>query len=303
MDKICVLMSTYNGDKYIEEQLNSILTQRGDYELKVIIRDDGSTDETIAILQEYQKKYCNISLIQGSNIGWMKSFNELLFYAEDADYYAFSDQDDVWMENKLQKAIDKIEKENNENNIILYGSNVIETDENLKPLKETCSNIARKKDGLSVMLNSFVLGCTMVFTREARNLYISKPKQMKQVGHDWLMATLCTFFGKTIFDDNAYMYHRRHGDNASGSLKLGNAVKTRMILFKSGKIGYTVYRELYDGYRELLPSKDKKIVEDFIHYKTSVLSKIRLLLNPRVKKYTLKGTVILKLAILCNRYV
>lgn len=303
MAKVIVLLSTYNGKKYIKEQLDSILSQKGDYELKVIIRDDGSTDETITILREYQKKYCNISVIQGSNIGWMKSFNELLFYAEDADYYAFADQDDVWMENKLQKAIEKIKKECGKNKIILYGSNVIEVDESLKNLDGICSNIKRKEDGLSVMLNSFALGCTMVFTREAKELYTSKPKQMKQVGHDWLLATLCTYFGKTIFDDNAYIYHRRHEDNASGNLKWKDILKTRGVLFKKGKIGYTVYEELYDGYRELLSSEDRKIIEDFKNYKISIIAKIRLLLNPRIKKYTLKGTLILKLAILCNRYV
>lgn len=302
MDKICVLMSTFNGERYIEEQLNSILAQKGNYELDLIVRDDGSEDKTLNILEQYQKRYSNISVIRGNNIGWRKSFNELIFKAGDADYYAFADQDDYWLPGKLSTAIERIKKIDKDIPV-LYGSVVTEVTENLEPLPQQPLYNKKEVTGLEIMLCNLGFGCTMVFNHAAKKLYTKSPKHMDMAGHDWLLATLCGYFGRIIFDRESLILHRRHGGNATGRLSFMDMVKTKVRQFKQGKIGNSVYRELYDGYLNELPSEDKGIIEDFMNYRKSVKSKIRLLVSPRVKKYTLKGTVILKLAILCNRYV
>lgn len=302
MDKICVLMSTYNGDKYIEEQLNSILAQSGDYELRIIVRDDGSKDKTLDILETYQQKYDNISVIKGENIGWRKSFNKLIFEAENADYYAFSDQDDYWLPDKLSTAITKIKKFD-EDLPILYCSVVTEATEDLKPISQQPVHSKKDMTGLEIMFCNLGFGCTMVFNYAAKKLYTKSPKSMDMAGHDWLLATLCGYFGKIIFDRKSRILHRRHGGNATGKLTFLDIAKTKIRQFKQGRIGNSVYQELYNGYRNELPLEDKKIIEDLMHYKKSVKAKIRLFVNPKIKKYTLKGTLILKLAILCNRYV
>ena len=92
-------MSTYNGEEFVAEQMDSILNQT--YKnIEIIVRDDGSKDSTTKIIKEYQKKYKNIKLYEGENLGFIKSFFELLKLVE-ADYYAYADQDDIWIENKI----------------------------------------------------------------------------------------------------------------------------------------------------------------------------------------------------------
>ena len=92
-------MSTYNGEAFVAEQLESIINQT--YKnIEIVIRDDGSSDNTVGIIKEYQKKYNNIKLYEGKNVGFVKSFFELLSLAK-ADYYSYADQDDVWIDNNL----------------------------------------------------------------------------------------------------------------------------------------------------------------------------------------------------------
>ena len=100
-------MSTYNGERYLREQIDSIL-QQIDVEIELIIRDDGSNDGTVQIIEEYASKYPCISYYCGDNVGVGKSFMELLKNAPTADYYAFSDQDDVWLKDKLIRAVKAI---------------------------------------------------------------------------------------------------------------------------------------------------------------------------------------------------
>ena len=100
--KLIVLLSTYNGEKYLREQLNSLVKQilRPD---QILIRDDGSSDATMDIIKYYADSYKFIKYYQGENLGAAKSFMELINKAEEADYYALCDQDDVWFEDKLQR--------------------------------------------------------------------------------------------------------------------------------------------------------------------------------------------------------
>lgn len=95
MKKVQVLLSSFNGERYIQKQLDTIFAQRG-VEVSCIVRDDGSSDRTVQIIKNYQKKQLALQLIEGENLGWRRSFMELLRLAEKADYYAFADQDDEW---------------------------------------------------------------------------------------------------------------------------------------------------------------------------------------------------------------
>ena len=107
--KVKVLLSTYNGAEFLQEQMNSILQQtHGDVD--IVVRDDGSTDRTISILEAYEKAG-QITLHKGQNLGFALSFFELLKVAGEADYYAFADQDDIWLDYKMAYAVKKLEKE------------------------------------------------------------------------------------------------------------------------------------------------------------------------------------------------
>ena len=102
-DKIAVLMSAYNGEKYISQQIDSVLTQTYP-EVELYVRDDGSTDQTCRILEQYESEG-KLHLLKGQNKGFARSFFLLLRKAPEAEYYAWCDQDDVWRSEKLERAI------------------------------------------------------------------------------------------------------------------------------------------------------------------------------------------------------
>src|SRR5574344_1284030 len=106
MDKVNVLLSSYNGEKYIKTLLDSVLSQEN-VDVDLLVRDDASSDTTIDILQSYQAKK-QLNLLQGENMGPARSFLFLLQHSHDANYYAFADEDDFWEKEKLSVAIEKL---------------------------------------------------------------------------------------------------------------------------------------------------------------------------------------------------
>ena len=113
-NKALVLLSTYNGENYIEELLDSLLGQT--YPIDILIRDDGSSDNTYNIVLEYQKKYDNIYFISGENKGFVKSFTTLVCEkrVEHYQWIAFCDQDDIWLPDKVERAVNALKKYKNQ---------------------------------------------------------------------------------------------------------------------------------------------------------------------------------------------
>lgn len=140
-EKIVVLLSSYNGEKYISKQIESILNQLIDCDLTLIIRDDGSTDSTKKIINEYLIKNDNVIFYEGSNVGYIKSFFSLIMNSGDFDFYALSDQDDIWQSNKLQNAVNQIRKKRQKNDIILFGSTSNLVYDDMKPFGVTQKNL------------------------------------------------------------------------------------------------------------------------------------------------------------------
>lgn len=210
-------MSTYNGEQYLEEQLQSIINQKFRNiccSVELLVRDDGSKDGTVDILKKYKEKGL-LTYYAGENIGWQKSFWNLLRYADDADYYAFSDQDDVWFEDKLSRAVERLSHEGDIP--LLYGSDIISTDKDLYPLKE---NRVHKKiipDFPHIIIDNFLTrGCTCVFNRRAR-LYMMEYDMEKYyvIGHDYLAGAIVSLFGNVIYDEEPSMFYRVHENNAT----------------------------------------------------------------------------------------
>ena len=133
-------MSTYNGEKFLREQLNSLVTQKLKPD-QIFIRDDGSTDATMDIIKYYADSYKFIKYYHGENLGAAKSFMELINKAEEADYYALCDQDDVWFEDKLQVAVNTLEAIRPNDIPLLYCSRFTLTDEKLNPLDSEISKL------------------------------------------------------------------------------------------------------------------------------------------------------------------
>lgn len=250
--KVQILVSTYNGETYLKEQLDSLLNQTYP-NMEILIRDDGSTDKTIAIIKEYQKKNSNIFLFAESNIGLTKSFLDLLKKC-DAEYVAFSDQDDVWMKDKVQKAVEALEKTKGP---ALYCSNQILVDTNLKPL-ETNGVIPMPRPGFeNAVIESMCTGCTAMLNKAlVDNIKLHMPTHA--IWHDWWCYLVASYIGTVIFDKNAYIYYRQHGNNQLGSSRSAfQMIKNKWAFLKKtrGRLG----EQLEDFAKEYHGQDEKKM--------------------------------------------
>lgn len=210
-------MSTYNGEKYLAKQIDSIL-QQTDIQVELLIRDDGSKDRTIDILKEYADKYENIMWYQGENLGPQRSFFDLLSNANcKYSYFAFADQDDFWLPEKLKRAIGMIQnlEKEKKGQPIVYGSKVIYAAEDLKRQEEFSFENAKKPTFGNALVENIFMGCTEVF-----NLALLELVQAHQpkcaLWHDWWLYLSAACFGEAIYDDAAYILYRQHTSNQVG---------------------------------------------------------------------------------------
>ena len=276
LEKVVVLLSTYNGDQYIEEQINSIINQKNVI-VDIIIRDDGSHDNTLSILKKYQKKYTFIKLIEGENIGSCGSFFSLMEYAQKhytQKYYAFSDQDDFWEEYKLYNALLRL---NEINSPCLYCSNLKVVNKDLKFIKLMYDNspIIEKHSSL---LTNFATGCTTVINRELLDLCCSLKNPKFAVMHDWWLYCLANYFGTIIYDNNAYILYRQHGNNVYGARLLTNRDRIKNFIQSILHPCNQHYREeaaieFLECTRHLLGSTDRKIIKKVTCYRQSLINR------------------------------
>lgn len=220
MKTLQILMSTYNGEKYLREQLESILTQDceqfGKAEFTLRIRDDGSSDGTQEILQEYTAKYPErISWYQGENVGVIRSFFELLSQAEECDYYAFSDQDDFWMPEKLTRAIEKLEEMDPERPL-MYCCRPKLVDAKLHSMESAIHRPPMRPSFENAMIENIATGCTEVFNHKLKAMVAPRLPEFT-VMHDWWIYLVATCFGEMYFDEDSYICYRQHGDNVLGT--------------------------------------------------------------------------------------
>lgn len=219
-----ILLATYNSEKYLEEQINSILSQTY-CDWKLIIRDDGSCDETLNIISRYVDQYPEkIKSVKDNVIcGNAKSnFFQLLSYAS-SDYAMFCDHDDYWLENKIEVSLNRlIEEEKRTGKIeplIVYTDYYV-VDSKLNIVQEMSSKklqVAKAYLTLNrLLVQNYITGCTMIFNK---SLY----SQIGQVGdealmHDWWLALYASAFGKIIHLDISTIKYRQHGNNCVGAV-------------------------------------------------------------------------------------
>lgn len=308
MYNVIVFLSTYNGEKYLSELLDSILKQEN-VNIKLIIRDDGSTDGTREILTEYRSRCSNIHLDFGINEGWRKSFFDLMFSVKPQKdtYYAFADQDDVWMKDKLINAINLINKNSNQKIPKAYHSNLIITDKNLKKIGTFFEENARPTSKMpEEIFDTFHVGATMVFNDITLAL-VQKRYPKRELTHDAYVMEIVDLFGKSVYDPSPNnILYRRFSDNATGYDTNEITAKPSLIqrykkYKKSPKNGFsTRAEELLDGYQELMSEHDKKVLVKIAKYKDNFKYRLELLFDPRMHASSLRKTLQMKYRVLCN---
>ncbi len=258
LPKIIVIMSTYNGEKFVREQIDSILAQK-DVELNLHIFDDCSKDKTVEIVQEYEKKNKNVFLhINEKNKNFTYNFLDALFNFkdnQDYDYYAFADQDDFWLDNKLISAINKIEEKGK---CTLYCSNLKIVDENLIYAGNDMMPKNYINKHYDILCKNIVTGCTVVMDNDFKNLATRYYPENIYL-HDYWLALIANYCqdANFVYDkDPSYILYRQHGTNLIGSNK--NILKKfkKKTLQKSS---YNLVKNFYGLYKEFIITDDVNV--------------------------------------------
>lgn len=293
-EDVLVLLSTYNGERFIREQLDSVIAQKG-VTTHILIRDDGSKDSTIKILEEYSA-HPNISFFCGENIGAVASFNELMMRPEleRYDYVAFCDQDDVWDEDKLFIAVKTIGKR--QDIPILYCSNLMITDEWLNPIGKMRRPVKNYTNSMSLVQN-IGTGCTQVFNRKAYEKYRLGVSSFMEM-HDYWMTLLCIFLGMVIYDETPHIKYRQHNNNVVGVKKTSTVGAVKHIVNQEQTIRIRMLKDFIDVYK--LTNDDEKTVQKVINYNNSLISRIKLL-DYKYRGVSIKVTIGFKIRSLLGK--
>ena len=289
---VAVVMSTYNGERFLREQLDSILRQEG-VRVRLFVRDDGSRDGTAAILAEYAAAWPDAVLWDENdreNLGVRDSFLTLLRRAYDAcpetDFFAFADQDDVWAADKLAAAVALMRAQSPDRaRPALYYSNKTFVDADLRLISE--EHIRFYGDFFDILWQSLASGCTMVLDRPMVELSVrDMPEQFESIHDAWCyrLAVMCG--AALVFDPVSHILYRQHGDNVCGqktSILIG--WKTIRNAFSANRFG--IRRLLAEVVRlrdrDIAP-ENRQYVDWVMTYDKSFSAWWRLAMSPLARK-------------------
>jgi len=295
-----VLLSTYDGQKYLEELMNSVLNQ--DFpDLEILVRDDGSTDETARILEKYSGLE-NVQILYGDNLGVVGSFFALLEASSpDAEYIAFCDQDDVWEKDKVSRAIGIIKKY--VDTPAMYCSRVTLVNENLKMLG--FSQIPRREPAFgNALVQNIATGCTIIINNAARQIILTKLPSAILI-HDWWIYLVVSAFGKVIYDEEPRIFYRQHSSNMIGERSglLAKWVKRIVRFLKQGRIPFVTIqaKEFCMIFGEALPADKKFILDRFINERSTFIGRLRYALKSDTYRQAKLDDLIFRILIILNR--
>ena len=267
--KVSILMCTYNGEQYIREQLKSISAQTFN-NWDIWISDDGSTDKTVNICKEYKKKETHkVYLREGPRSGFAMNFMSILANCDNtSDFYAFADQDDIWLPEKLKVAVDAIMSQS-ENIPVLYCSRTELVDKNGREFKpKQYSNLRNDSPSFrNALVQSIASGNTMVMNRSAKRLVMKFKLNGKIPSHDWWFYQVVTGAGGVvIYDKTTSLLYRQHGKNLIGDNGGILAKLKRGMMFINGEYRQSNERNLrnLEKNKNLLIPINKHCLEKFL---------------------------------------
>ena len=269
-EKIDVLLATYNGEKYLKEQIDSILNQTYS-NIRLVISDDCSKDNTREIIKEYEEKDNRvISYFHEKNLGYVKNFEFLLTKVEN-EIYMLSDQDDVWLPTKIEHTYNKMV----ETNADLVFTDLEVVDENLKMMYPSFNDYMKlsrkikkyKNDYRLQYLYNCVTGCTLMSKKKFLDMILPIPTQSKYAIHDTWIATAIANNGKVEYLDEKTILYRQHGNNQVGTEKVSHGFeKLDQVreLFINVKLGlFETYVQNDRIFNDKLKKENKEALEYF----------------------------------------
>lgn len=287
MYSVLVLMSTYNGEAYLKEQLDSILAQKG-VEVNLLVRDDGSKDSTVQILQHYSDKYSNIRFYAGDNLGFIRSFSDLMKEAlKDnlhSGFYAFADQDDIWVSDKLYTACTALMSKD-ATKPLLFTCNSMKIDSKGKELGLFHEGDIPVYQKGNVLVYGTEQGCSMTFNRKALEIYTTHEPEITY--HDRWLFFICYYLGDITYEHRPLFYYRIHEGNALGKIehkptKGWEMVKDRLYFYFMAP-PVTRHQEMatefYNCFQSQMVKEDRMLFMKYISYRHNLMSKLYLMFN------------------------
>ena len=274
MNRITVLLATYNGSKYVRQMIDSVLAQDcADFHL--ILSDDGSKDDTREILDEYADKYPDTvtHYRSGTRFGNAQNhFMHLLLQFHDTPYIMFCDQDDYWHPDKIRKTLEKMQEVEESGKPAMVHTDLRVVDGNLEQMDPSFMHFS-KLQGHRLALNQLlvqnvVTGCTMMLNRELAELACKHLPQGEILMHDWWLALIAAAMGTTGYLNEATIDYRQHGNNVVGAK---NTRSVSYILKKIKNDGvrsamtqtFAQAKVFNESFGAMLDDQTRKIVETY----------------------------------------
>ena len=283
-----VLMATYNGERYVAEQIASIQAQTHPV-VRLVVRDDGSTDGTVEILRS-----CGVIPVTAGNLGVPQAFFRLIDDSGEADFYALADQDDVWEPDKLARAVARLEGVEGP---ALYCARVMVTDEQLQPIYP--HELPRRGPSFAnALVQNIALGCTVLLNREARDLVRGRwPAEC--VMHDAWLYLVIAGCGTVVYDEQVVVRYRQHGSNTVGMgsgpvSRLRGRVRRQLSPGGPGKHSRQD-RELQRLFSADLTSRARAQLETFLMAQADPIARFRYAVRGPTHRQTRGSDLVLKL--------
>ncbi|MDB2103246.1 glycosyltransferase [Clostridium paraputrificum] len=304
---ITIIMSTYNGNAYIAEQLDSLLNQK-DVSINLFVRDDGSRDNTVEIINSYKDQFNKVVIVKEENIGATASFHRAAKLAfeegEKTEFYAFCDQDDIWLREKLITGINKI-CNRNANRPNLYFSNLIMVDNEHNHLGVLIDDKLVSCSRENALAAIYTYGCTCVFNRIALEKFCHISEDKNFIYHDNWLYSICSFLGTVYYDKQSFINYRQTGKNVSGVKKSGLAlwkhrVKKIFDLKNDNHLYESIADELLKQHYDELDSNDILLLKHITRYRAYWRDKIALITSKRMRTRSFTKNICIMGRILLN---
>ena len=300
---VSVILATYNGERFLSEQLESLTLQTRCPD-RLVLRDDGSTDHSVELVRVWaDRNGVALQQVTGPRLGPTRSFLTALRVAEPADLYLFCDQDDVWQPCKIDRAL----------NLVPWGDDVAPTlcatrlevvDERLNPLR--LSSLPTGLSFSSAACESLLTGCTMAFNATFRELVVRALPEQAQM-HDWWCYLLSTGAnGATLhFDPIPTVLYRQHGGNALGAGPVGwSALRARVLRFvgRNSAVRSRQLQEFAMLHGAGLTPEASEILCQLLAAKHGLIPRLRAVFTTPIRRQTAFATLTTRLALLTNRF-
>lgn len=270
MSMVTIVMSAYNGEKYIREQIDSLLASTYQ-DFEILITDDMSKDSTVNILKEYEAKHPDkIHVFQNEkNMGYILNFLTGICRTT-SEYIMLCDQDDVWKPDKIEKTLNRLKKIEEK-----YGktvpnavfSDAVVVDQNLNTINQSFFESGHLKplntDLSHILMENKLIGCTVMINAALRKILQEHDLPQKAKLHDWWIALIAATFGNISFINEGLLLYRQHGSNAVGDTGFAAYFKTRITSLRKQKESLLVLQNQAGEFLKLygsMMSDDKKII-------------------------------------------